>query len=190
MSPYLQTRPEGQRPEDKRSDQPEGHIDVVEDDGESILYIIRDGLGHADVKVRQSVNQDVTDFNALNLQLTFRIAGQSLNVCGIQGSECPIFVRLNYVDQFGNKRTWQHGFYAQGNVVAGETPDICEFCSVVQSAHDLVALGQVQFYDVNLLDALARQSVPPISQIESVELVASGHSFEVEILQVALLAEE
>lgn len=172
------------------SDQPEGNIDVISTAGESMLHIIRDGSGHADVKVRQPINQDVTDFTSLSLQLTFRIAGQSLDVCGIQGSECPIFVRLNYIDQLGSKRTWQHGFYAQGNVVAGDTPDTCEFCSVVQSAHDLVALGQVQFYDVDLLDALARQSVPPISRIESVELVASGHSFEVEVLEVALLAEE
>jgi len=53
-----------------------------------------------------------------------------------------------------------------------------------------VTLDQVYFYDVNLLDELARQGAPPMNIIESVDLVASGHSFEVEILDVALLADE
>lgn len=172
------------------SDQPEGQIDVVSSNGESVLYVVREGSGHADVKVRQSVNQDVADFTSLDLQLTFRVVGQSLDVCGIQGSECPVFVRVNYIDQFGSKRTWQHGFYAQGIAGTDETPDTCVFCSVVQSSHDLVTLGQVQFYDVDLVEALARQSVPPISFVESVELVVSGHSFEVEIVEVALIGDE
>jgi hypothetical protein len=172
------------------SDQPEGQIDVISSSGESVLQVVRRGVGHADVKVRQSVNQDVTDFTSLILQLTFRIVEQSLDVCGVQGSECPIFIRLNYIDRFGSSRTWQHGFYGKGIVVEDETPELCEFCSVVQSPHDLITLGQVQFYDVNLVEALARQSVPPISFIESVELVASGHSFEVEIVEVALIGDE
>ena len=172
------------------SDQPEGQIDVISSSGESVLRVVREGTGHADVKVRQSINQDVTEFKSLVLQLTFRIVDQSLDVCGIQGSECPIFIRLNYIEQFGSKRTWQHGFYGKGVVVEEQTPDICEFCSVVQSPHDLITLGQVQFYDVDLVEALARQSVPPISFIESVELVSSGHSFEVEIVEVALIGDE
>lgn len=173
----------------ERADQPEGQIDVVTIDGVPTLFIKRQGEGHADVKVRQSVNQDVNDFSTLSLQLTFRILGQSLGVCGIQGSECPLFVKINYLDQTGATRTWQHGFYTMGTVTE-ETPDTCAFCSVVQSPHDLVTLGQVQFFDVNLLEELARLGVPPINLIQSVELVASGHSFEVEIVEVALIGDE
>ncbi len=173
----------------ERSDQPAGQIDVVTIDGVSILSVSRQGEGHADVKVRQAVNQDVNDFSALSLQLTFRILGQSLGVCGVQGSECPLFVKINYLDQTGVNRTWQRGFYGAGTVTE-ETPDTCAFCSVVQSPHDLVTVGQVQFFDLNLLEELARLGVPPISLIESIELVASGHSFEVEIVEVALIGDE
>ncbi len=173
----------------ERSDQPAGQIDVVTVDGVSILSVRRQGEGHADVKVRQAINQDVNDFSALSLQLTFRVLGQSLGVCGVQGSECPLFVKINYLDQTGVNRTWQRGFYSAGTVTE-ETPDTCAFCSVVQSPHDLVTMGQVQFFDVNLLEELARLGVPPISLIESIELVASGHSFEVEVVEVALIGDE
>lgn len=173
----------------ERADQPAGQIDVVTTDGVSALFIGRQGEGHADVKVRQSINQNVADYSTLSLQLTFRIMGQSLGVCGVQGSECPIFVKINYLDQTGAIRTWQHGFYGTGTV-SEDAPDTCAFCSVVQSPHDLVTLGQVQFFDVNLLEELARLGVPPISMIESIELVASGHSFEVEVVEVALIGDE
>lgn len=173
----------------ERTDQPTGQIDVVTIDGVSTLSIRRQGEGHADVKVRQAVNQDVNDFSALSLQLTFRILGQSLGVCGVQGSECPLFVKINYLDQTGATRTWQHGFYGTGTIT-DETPDTCAFCGVVQSPHDLVTVGQVQFFDVNLLEELARVGVPPMSLIGSIELVASGHSFEVDIVEVALIGDE
>jgi hypothetical protein len=172
------------------SDQPAGQIDVAEVDGVSTLYVRREGLGHADVKVRQSINRDVNDFSTLSLQLTFRILGQSLGVCGVQGSECPLFVKINYLDQTGATRTWQHGFYGAGTANEDGAPDTCAFCGVVQSPHDLVTLGQVQFFELNLLEEVARLGVPPISLIESVELVASGHSFDVEVLEVALIVDE
>jgi hypothetical protein len=173
----------------ERPEQPEGQIEVGTNAGVSMLHVSRQGAGHADVKVRQTVNQDVNDFSALSLELTFRIIGQSLGVCGIQGSECPLFVKMNYHDQTGIARTWQRGFYAAGTI-SDDTPDTCAFCSVVQSPHNVVALDQVQFFDLNLLEELARLGVPPISIIESVELVTSGHSFEVEVLEVALIGVE
>lgn len=174
----------------ERSDQPAGHIDVETINGVPTLYIRREGVGHADVRVLQIINQDVTDFASLELQLTFRIVGQTLGVCGIQGSECPLFLRVDYNDQTGVNRIWQHGFYSVGDVVEGETPDTCVSCALVQSAHDPVTMGQVQFYEVDLSDELARQGVPPINFIKSLELVASGHSFEVEVVEVAVMAEE
>lgn len=173
----------------ERPDQPKGQIDVETIDGVPTLFVRRNGIGHADVKVRQSLNQNVNDFSTLSLQLTFRILGQSLGVCGIRGSECPLFVKINYLDQAGITRTWQRGFYAVGTIT-DDNPDACVSCNVVQSSHELVTLDQVQFFDLNLLEEVARLGVPPISIIESVELVASGHSFDVEILEVALLGAE
>ncbi|RMG95214.1 MAG: hypothetical protein D6706_12710 [Chloroflexi bacterium] len=170
-------------------DQPEGNVTVRDRAGEPVLHIIRDGLGHADVRVRQIINQDVTDYESLRIQTTFRIVGQTLGVCGIQGSECPLFVRVDYVDDTGVLRSWQQGFYAVGEI-GPETPDACISCALAQQAHLRVPLAQDYFFELNLLDELARQGLLPPRFINSVSLIASGHSFEVEVVDVALLAEE
>ncbi|MCB8982355.1 MAG: FecR domain-containing protein [Ardenticatenaceae bacterium] len=171
------------------SDQPEGTSEIVEVSGEPGVEFTREGTGHADVRMRQVIGQDVTDYDALRLLLTFQITSHSLGVCGVQGSECPLFVRLNYTDDRGVKRTWQHGFYSTGDV-SPTTPDACVSCAVVQDTHQRVPLGQVSFYEADLLEELARQGAPLPAFIEDVSLVASGHSFQVEILDVALMVEE
>jgi hypothetical protein len=172
------------------ADQPEGLTQVRSVDGEPTLTVIREGEGHADVRVRQAINQDVTDYESLQLFLTFRIMDQDLAVCGIRGSECPLFVRINYIDDSGISRTWQHGFYSTGEIVAGATPDACVSCDVVQSSHQMVQLSQVYFYEVEMRADLARQGYLPPRIIESISLVASGHSFSVEVMDLALMARE
>lgn len=174
----------------ERADQPRGSSEVVNELGEPRLEIVREGVGHADLWIRQTVREDVTDLASLNLALTFRIVSQSLSVCGVQGSECPLFIRINYVDENGVTQTWQHGFYASGEVVDGATPDACISCAVVQSEHERVPPMQDYFYEVDLRTELARQGFLPPRFIDSVELVASGHSFEVEVVNVDLLAQE
>lgn len=174
----------------ERADQPKGSADVVNDQGEPRLRIVREGIGHADLLVRQTIRADVTDLSALNLAFTFRIMSQSLDVCGVQGSECPLFLRINYVDENGITQTWQHGFYAQGEIVDGVTPDACISCAVVQSDHERVPLQQDYFYEVELRAELARQGFLPPRFIESIELVASGHAFEVEVLNVDMLVSD
>ena len=74
----------------------------------------RVGLGHADGRMRQVLEQDVTDYSSLRLLVTLQIASQSLDVCGNRGSECPLTIQLDYEDQNGAARSWQQGFYAVG----------------------------------------------------------------------------
>lgn len=172
----------------ERADQSAGQVRVLDAGDEPRLNISRQGVGHADVQVRQSVNQDVADVESLRLVLTFRIINQSLEVCGIAGSECPLFIRVNYVDGGGFSNTWQHGFYAVGQPIPGVQPDGCAICAMVQDTHERVPLSQEYFYDVDLGAEIARQGRIPPRFIESIILVTSGHSFEVEVVDVALLA--
>jgi VCBS repeat-containing protein len=170
-------------------EQPKGTTELVEIDGESAVKFRREGQGHADTRVRQIINQDVTGNETLRLALTFRIVGQSLGVCGVQGSECPLFVRVNYTDNNGVRQTWQHGFYAEGSVTP-TTPDACISCAVVQDTHERVPLNLVYFYETDFLEELARQGSSPPRFIEDISLVSSGHSFEVDVMDVALVAVE
>lgn len=171
-----------------RADQPAGQVRVLDAGNEPRLNISREGEGHADVLVRQSINQDVAEVESLRLVVTFRIINQSLEVCGILGSECPLFLRVNYVDGGGLSNTWQHGFYAVGEPIPGVQPDGCTTCAMVQDLHERVTLGQEYFYDIDLDEEIARQGRIPPRFIESIILVSSGHSFEIEVVDIAILA--
>lgn len=171
-------------------DQPSGITDIRQVGGAPTLHIARAGLGHADVKMRQTINQDVTDFQGLRLNVTFRIVYQSLEVCGIQGSECPLFVLLNYIDSGGISREFQHGFYALGTPDDDRTPGACISCALIQTSHEWVPGNQIYFFELDVHEELARQGFNPPSFIESLSLIASGHSFEVDVIEVALMAQE
>lgn len=171
------------------TEQPKGETRILPAAGEPTLHFTRQGSGHADARVRQIIDQDVTDYQSLQLFLTFRILNQSLGVCGVQGSECPLFVRVDYIDANGIPNIWQHGFYAVGQVSA-DTPDICVNCALIQDEHLPVPLGQIYFYTVDLQTALAQQNALPPRFIKNISLIASGHTFEVEVFDVALMAKE
>ncbi len=172
------------------ADQSAGTIEVVKLDGESVLRLHRVGIGHADGTVRQPINQDVVDFASLELYITMRIMAQSLGVCGVQGSECPLFVRIIYEDVYGVEQTWQQGFYALGTVVPDATPDVCKYCGGPVNSHQRIAFGRLHSYESgNLLERLAQQNIRP-RVIKSIELEASGHTFETQVFDVALVVEE
>lgn len=170
-------------------DQPKGETVVSPVGRNPVLRFERDGVGHADVRVTQSINQDVSGYESLRLSATLRILHQSLGVCGIQGSECPLFIIINYIDDSGVGRVWQHGFFAEGTVDDNLTPGACISCAVVQRPHERIPLAQFFFYEVDLIQELATQGFLPPRYIESVTLVGSGHGFTSEISDVALIVE-
>lgn len=170
-------------------DQPKGDTTVFTESGDPLLRFTREGVGHADVRASQSINQDVSDYETLQVQSTFRVRDQSLGVCGIQGSECPLFILINYIDDNGISRVWQQGFFTQGVVDDNLTPGACISCAVVQRAHQRVPLDQFYFFEVDLREELARQGFLPPRVIESIALVASGHSFATDISDVAIIVE-
>lgn len=170
-------------------DQPKGETSVTSAGGNPLLRFAREGIGHADVRATQSIGQDVSGYDALRLSATVRILNQSLGVCGVQGSECPLFIIVNYIDDSGVNRVWQHGFFATGVIDDNLTPGACISCAVVQRPHERVPLGQFFFYEVNLIDELASQGFLPPRHIESITLVGSGHTFTTEVSDVALVVE-
>ncbi|HRQ37144.1 MAG TPA: hypothetical protein PLD25_04415 [Chloroflexota bacterium] len=175
----------------ERAAQPEGLVRTLDVGGDPRLNITRQGVGHAEVSLRQAINQDVSELTSLRLLLTFRILNETLGVCGVKGSECPLFVRVNYVDEAGGSSTWQQGFYATGEPDPNLTPDSCTTCAMVQGPHIRVPMQQDYFFEIaDFREELARHGRLPPRFIESVTLVFSGHGFEVEVDDVALLAEE
>jgi hypothetical protein len=171
------------------SGQPTVEVKVDHQDGEPTLSFRRLGIGHADSGIRQIVDEDVTDFDNLRLALSMRVSEQSLGVCGEQGSECPLIVRLDYQDVNGNDQTWLQGFFSQGTT-GPTTPDVCVACPPPLNEHYRLPFGQLSFYESeDLLEKLDQIGILP-ARIKSVTLIASGHTFDTEIVDVALLANE
>lgn len=168
------------------ADQPAGEtkLDVVR--GEHAVRFIRPGAGHAETSVRQIIDQDVTDFELLELVITLRIHGQSLWVCGTVGSECPLLVRLEYEDALGVARIWEQGFFADGEV-STDYPDSCQTCSLPSNRHLRVQPKRILSQEINLIEAL--QGFPP-SQIRSLSISTAGHAFDSEVFDISLNARE
>lgn len=170
--------------------EPDGQIRVLNEGGESRLNVTRRGTGHADILMRQNIGQDVSELDSLRILVTFRILQQSLEVCGIVGSECPLFIRVNYIEEeSGFSNTWQQGFFGHGEA-SPTLPDICQLCAMVQSTHESIPVQQDAFFEIDLREELLRQGRRPPQFIESIVLVFSGHEFEVEVVDVALIAED
>ena len=176
-------------PNTEIADQPTVEVSVDSGDLEPVVSFKRLGIGHADAGLRQVIGQDVTDFESLKLLLSMRIAEQSLGVCGEQGSECPVMVRIEYVDVNGVDQVWQQGFYAFG-AVGPDTPDVCVACPPPLNEHQRVPFGQLAFYESeNLLEKLGQIGILP-AQIKSITVIASGHAFDSQIFDLALIALE
>jgi hypothetical protein len=172
------------------ADQPPAEVGITVVIGEPAVRFARQGVGHADVSIRQVIDQDVTDYQSLRLQITMRLEEQSIGVCGVQGSECPLTVAIEYEDDSAASRTWQQGFYASGQINADTTPDVCRFCAPPLNEHLRLPLNQLVFYESeNLLEQLARQGISP-RRIKNVWLIAAGHAFAVDVVEVGLIAVE
>ncbi len=168
------------------ADQPTGETKNETFTGDNSIRFIRNGVGAAETAIRQTIDEDVTDFELLELVMTLRIHGQTLWVCGTVGSECPLMVRLEYEDELGIVRTWEQGFFADGNV-SESSPDSCQTCVLPSSRHQRVQPGRVIAEEIDLNEAL--QGFPP-SQIRSISVSSAGHAFDAEVFDIALNARE
>lgn len=174
----------------ERANQPAGATNVINDGGEKVLRFHRVGEGAARAEVWQPLYQDVTGFESLELFVTLSVANQTLEVCGSVGSECPLFVVIGYKDVYGMDRTWQQGFYATGVATPNYTPGVCLSCAQPVNPHVQVPLGQLRSWESgNLLEKLSQENLSP-RLIKSVRLVAQGHTFETQVLDISLIARE
>ncbi|HIE39308.1 MAG TPA: hypothetical protein EYH30_07555 [Anaerolineales bacterium] len=161
---------------------PAGEVEIIEFEGRPVARFHRNGIGHAEVGIRQEINYDIRDFTSLVLHLSVRVQGQSLPGCGSAGSECPIIIRVDYKDIYGTDRTWYYGFFSGdpgGNFLYPWDEQI-----PFQTWYT--------FDSGNLIDSKNPTGafVEPPALIKSVAIYASGHSFDALVTEVELLAQE
>ncbi len=164
--------------------------------GRAIMHITRveepgkPATNHAETGCLQYLNTiteplPVTAFSHLELRVTLQIRDRPLmlSTCGQQGSECPLMVVIDYLNQYQQPQQWIHGFFTRYDQAVG-WPLRCATCS-----QDHEQLNQDAWYTYtsgNLLQLLPADQKPVA--ISSVKFYASGHEYEVLLGEVALLA--
>ncbi|MBZ0291850.1 MAG: hypothetical protein K8L99_04710 [Anaerolineae bacterium] len=128
---------------------------------------------------------DVGELNLdyLALQMSFFIHHQSLNICGVDGSECPITLRMDYIDNEGESHNWFHGFYSKKDPQSS-SPVRCDSCA---QEHEFI--NEKSWYTYNSGNLLSLfPDDQKISSIIGIWFYASGHEYDVQVEEVSLLA--
>jgi hypothetical protein len=123
------------------------------------------------------------------LNLDVFIAQQDVRNCGVVGTECPLMVKINYVDVGGGDREWLQGFYYyyDSNPALGLT--FCASCAV-RFEHLQWPQAKWQVHNsANLLEVFAEAGTPA-ARIRSITIYGEGHSFNSMVTDVQLLAAE
>ena len=172
------------------SDDPRGTYRSQMLEGRMTLKFERYGgaTSHGSTSCFQTLGQTGYDLaannvNYLELSTTFYITYQSLPACGIDGSECPLMLRMDYIDERGTARRWFHGFYSRNDTQL-DFPLSCSSCT---REHD--AINPQTWYTFNTGNLLAL--FPPDQRpraIINIWFYASGHQYDVNISEMALLA--
>lgn len=125
----------------------------------------------------------VGDKTFLELETTFLINFQSLSKCGSDGSECPLMLRIDYIDQLGVPQTWIQGFYYADDPVYSDWPSRCTSCTLGEHRR----VNEKVWYAYksgNLMRLLSQQGAP--ERIVSVEFYGSGHQYDVYMSEINL----
>jgi hypothetical protein len=171
---------------------PEGAFSLESIDGRSAIRMQRGGgaNSHGETFCIQNLGLtaqeglDVSAFDSLSWRVTFKIVSQSLGVCGSQGSECPLMLRMDYIPTSGERAiSWYHGFYVMPSAQF-EYPLRCDSCT---QDHQNINENAWYTYDSGNLFTLIPESQRPKS-ILNVRFYASGHEYDVYVEDVSLLA--
>jgi hypothetical protein len=173
----------------KDAGRPEDNTGTVEqeqlEDGAEYVYFSRAGDNWAEVGIRQDLTLDIREINSLRVTARFRVDTQTLPVCGSLGTECPMMIRIEFIDTHGNVREWIQGFYAR----EGDNDPLCQRCEW-KALHYRIPQDTWYDYDSDdLLPLLREQDITPVA-IQAVEVYASGWIFGSGISELSILVGE
>jgi hypothetical protein len=151
--------------------------------GELVFERVGDSIGWGRKSITQRVDQEVSGSSSLRMRIRYQIDNQSLNVCGSQGSECPMFVRVQFVTNDGDSAFWLQGFYARGAPDPERLPTYIK--SDRRDEHVRVEAGQAELYESENLLA----QIPNMRAITDIRIYAEGHAIKTRVNSIELLLE-
>ncbi|MBL7063463.1 MAG: FecR domain-containing protein [Anaerolineae bacterium] len=169
--------------------EPEGQVQRTEIENQPAVVVEREGVGHAETGITQELDADIRDFSFLRLHLLLRVEEHNVPVCGSEGSECPVMVRIDYRDAYGADREWLQGFYSLLDTSTPGNQPVCVTCS---TRNEHIRVSEDTWYPYlspNLIPLLSQDGQSPIL-IKSVTVYASGHTYQSAIAEVELIGQE
>jgi len=148
----------------------------------------RDGVGWAETGIRQDINRDIRDLSSLVLRIELRVLQQDVPVCGSMGTECPVMVVIDYVDESGEPRSWQQGFYYLPDPNPIPNPEFCKTCNPRNKHVPTTNAVWEQWESENLIPILGKVGAAPVL-LKSISIYASGHKYQSQVSEVELLGE-
>ena len=154
-----------------------GTAEITERAGQRSVLLSRRGEEgvHTETGISQLIDQDVQDYDFLNLRLDAQVRFQSLPGGGYLSSEFPLMVRLDYTDIYGKEQFWVHGFYSRDP----------EPNWPILDGERIPAFVWYPYESGNLVQLLP--ATRP-ARVNSIRIYASGHNYESMVTQVALTA--
>jgi hypothetical protein len=178
------------------SERPLGEVRVQTVEGRRSINFSRNDNSWGQVGLTQELNVDVRDFTSLRLQLDVYLSSQSLFNCGALGTECPVMVKIRYLDFNGSEQGWLQGYFDQGRLIESQGQFglfTCPSCSEITEQHIPIETGQWLTLDAprngNLLALMQARGIPA-ALLRSITIYAAGHQFNSNVAQIQLLASD
>jgi hypothetical protein len=130
-----------------------------------------------ETSIVQEVNRDVSDYEELWFSIKVKLIDQSLAGGGFQGSEYPVFIKINFVDQNNNTQELFHGFYSKANDTSTQTQDQLGRSSKLPQ-------DEWQEWRINLMNGTNK----PV-RILKVVVGSAGHLYDSYFTDVSLIAQ-
>ena len=166
-----------------------GEVTNATIEGRQVVDFSRFGEGWAETGIRQDLNRDIRDFRSLQLRIVLRVLQQNVPVCGTQGTECPVMVRIEYVDADGGTRSWQQGFYYLSDPNVPPNPPRCLTCNPRNDYISVIPGIWYSYDSPDLISVLTNVGPAPVL-LKSISIYASGHTYQSQVAEVELLGHE
>ena len=157
-----------------------GTVEVVNTGGRNAAYFQRDAQGedadlHSETSITQEIDADVLDTESLIFRFDVRLINQSLPGGGIQSSEFPMMVRIDFIDVNGTPQFWTHGFYMVDPIENWPLRDGDKIPGLVWYAYESP-------------DFMKSETFPRPAKVVSVRIYASGHNYRSQAADIELIA--
>ena len=157
-----------------------GDVSVINTGGRRAVYFQRDAQGedanlHSETAIAQDINADVLDAESLIFRFDVRLISQSLPGGGIQSSEFPMMVRIDFIDVYGKPQFWTHGFYMV------DPPENWPL-------REGEKIPGLVWYAYESPDFMQSETFPRPAKVTRIRIYASGHNYRSQAADIELIA--